>query len=52
MPVGYDGEFGPGIKALVISLYYGGNMTQGKQKRVFREYWYLNVGRLLIQSAN
>lgn len=30
MPVGYDGEFGPGIKALVISLYYGGNMTQGK----------------------
>jgi len=30
LPVGYEGEFGPGIKALVISLYYGGNMTQGK----------------------
>jgi len=30
LPDGYDGEFGPGIKALVISLYYGGNMTQGK----------------------
>jgi hypothetical protein len=30
LPEGYDGEFGPGIKALVISLYYGGNMTQGK----------------------
>ncbi len=44
MPLGYEGEFGPGIKALVISLYYGaarlrgklppqsclGNMTQGK----------------------
>ena len=30
LPKGYDGEFGPGIKALVISLYYGGNMTQGK----------------------
>ncbi len=30
LPIGYDGEFGPGIKALVISLYYGGNMTQGK----------------------
>jgi regulator of replication initiation timing len=30
LPVGYDGEFGPGIKALVMSLYYGGNMTQGK----------------------
>ncbi len=30
LPAGYDGEFGPGIKALVRSLYYGGNMTQGK----------------------
>ena len=30
LPQGYDGEFGPGIKALVMSLYYGGNMTQGK----------------------
>ena len=30
LPFGYDGEFGPGVKALVISLYYGGNMTQGK----------------------
>jgi len=28
--LGYEGEFGPGVKALVISLYYGGNMTQGK----------------------
>ena len=30
LPKGYEGEFGPGIKALVISLYYGGNITQGK----------------------
>lgn len=30
LPLGYDGEFGPGVKSLVISLYYGGNMTQGK----------------------
>ncbi len=30
LPLGYDGEFGPGVKAFVISLYYGGNMTQGK----------------------
>ena len=28
--MGYEGEFGPGVKALIISLYYGGNMTQGK----------------------
>ncbi|MEM7578862.1 MAG: transposase [Cyanobacteria bacterium P01_A01_bin.80] len=32
LPTGYEGEFGPGIKALVMSLYYGGNMTQGKIK--------------------
>ncbi|WP_293064563.1 transposase [Okeania sp. SIO2B3] len=30
LPIGYEGEFGPGIKALIISLYYGANMTQGK----------------------
>lgn len=30
LPNGYEGEFGPGIKTLIISLYYGGNMTQGK----------------------
>jgi hypothetical protein len=30
LPVGYEGEFGPVIKALVISLYYNGNMTQSK----------------------
>ncbi len=30
LPGGYEGEFGPGIKARVISLYYGSNMTQGK----------------------
>ncbi len=30
LPPGYEGEFGPGLKAFVISLYYGGNMTQSK----------------------
>ena len=30
LPPGYEGEFGPGVKAFLISLYYGGNMTQGK----------------------
>jgi len=35
LPDGYEGEFGPGIKALVISLYYGSNMTQSK----FLEFW-------------
>jgi len=30
LPPGYEGQFGPGIKSLVLSLYYGGNMTQKK----------------------
>jgi hypothetical protein len=30
LPSGYNGEFGPGVKSLVMSLYYVGNMTQGK----------------------
>jgi hypothetical protein len=29
-PWGYEGEFGLGIKTLIISLYYGGNISQGK----------------------
>jgi regulator of replication initiation timing len=30
LPSGYEGEFGANVKALILSLYYGGNMTQGK----------------------
>jgi len=30
LPAGYEGQFGPGVKALVVSLYFQGNMTQGK----------------------
>ena len=30
LPRGYEGQFGPGIKALVIVLYFGGNMTEPK----------------------
>jgi hypothetical protein len=30
MPVGYEGQFGPNLKALIISLYYGSNLTEGK----------------------
>ena len=32
LPPGYEGQFGPRLKSLVISLYYGGNMTQSKLK--------------------
>ncbi|MEH1936520.1 MAG: hypothetical protein V7L14_23020 [Nostoc sp.] len=38
MPPGYEGQFSPNLKALSISLYYGSNMTEDKQKRVFVRY--------------
>jgi hypothetical protein len=30
MPAGYEGQFGPGIKALVITMYYGMNTSEPK----------------------
>ena len=30
MPAGYAGEFGPGVRALVLTLYYASNMTEPK----------------------
>jgi len=30
LPAGYEGQFGPGIKALVPTLYFGGQMTEPK----------------------
>jgi regulator of replication initiation timing len=30
MPAGYQGQFGPGLRALVITLYYGAEMTEPK----------------------
>lgn len=30
LPAGYDGQFGPGIRALVVTLYYAGGMTEPK----------------------
>jgi hypothetical protein len=30
LPVGYEGEFGPGVRSLVITLYYGSEMTEPK----------------------
>ena len=30
LPTGYEGEFGPGIRSLVITLYYGSEMTEPK----------------------
>jgi hypothetical protein len=30
MPAGYSGQFGPGLKSLALSLYYGGQMSEAK----------------------
>lgn len=30
VPAGYEGQFGPGVKALVITQYFQGNMTEAK----------------------
>ena len=30
LPKGYHGEFGPGLKSLVLALYFGSNMSQPK----------------------
>lgn len=35
LPKGYEGEFGPGIKALSLALYHGSNMTAPALKDFF-----------------
>src|SRR5262249_7527918 len=30
LPAGYTGQFGPGVKAWVLSLYFGGRMSEPK----------------------
>ena len=37
LPPGYDGEFGPGIKALAITLYFGYNMSEPNILQFFRD---------------
>lgn len=37
LPRGYDGEFGPGSKALAITLYFACNMTEPKILELYRD---------------
>ncbi len=37
LPAGYDGEFGPEIKALALALSYGANVSQPKVLELFRQ---------------
>ena len=38
LPAGYVGEFGPGLRALVITLYYGSGMTEPKIKEFLSHF--------------
>ncbi len=37
LPPGYEGEFGPGLKALALALAYGANVSEGKLLELFRQ---------------
>ena len=37
MPKGHEGQFGANVKALILSLYYSGNMTEGKILRFLED---------------
>ncbi|MBA2524911.1 MAG: transposase [Pyrinomonadaceae bacterium] len=37
LPAGYDGEFGPGLKALALALHYAANVTQPKLRELFEQ---------------
>lgn len=38
LPAGYDGEFGPGLKALVLGLHFGANVTEAKLLDLLRSF--------------
>jgi len=54
LPNSYEGEFGSGIKALVISSYYGSNRTQGKLLEFLEDLgisiWAGHLSNLLITN--
>ena len=37
LPSGYEGQFGPGIKAMAITLCFGANVSEPKALELFRE---------------
>lgn len=45
LPAGYEGEFGPGIRSLVVTLYYGSEMTEPKIVEFLR-----NVGVFISEG--
>jgi hypothetical protein len=37
LPHGYEGEFGPGLKALTVTLYFGGGMSERKILGLYKD---------------
>lgn len=37
MPLGYEGQFGPGLRALTVTLYFGGGMTERKILELYED---------------
>jgi hypothetical protein len=56
LPAGYEGQFGPGIKALSIVLYYAANTSEPKIKELFEHVGVsISVGQisnLLIKTQD
>ena len=54
LPVGYKGEFGPGVRSLIITLYYGSEMTEPKIVEFLQDVGVLisegQVSNLLIKK--
>jgi len=47
LPAGYEGQFGSGIKALILSLYQDSGMTQPAMKRFFETHGiYISAGTI------
>lgn len=38
MPLGYEGEFGPGVKTLVLALYHGSGMSEPKISEFLEQF--------------
>ena len=56
LPVGYSGEFGPGIKALTLAFYFGANVSEPKMAELFGNVGVLispgQVSNLLIKDQD
>jgi hypothetical protein len=56
LPAGYEGQFGPGIKAMTIVLYYAVNTSEPKVKEFFEHVGILisegQVSNLLIKKQD